>query len=46
MDHSGAGTTTTRMASEKREPNRILYSLVGERLALPVGDFLSASCLE
>lgn len=28
------------LVSERRDGNRILYSLVGERLALSVGDFL------
>lgn len=37
----GAGLVT-----ERRDGNRILYSLVGERLALSVGDFLSAVCPE
>lgn len=37
----GAGLVT-----ERRDANRILYSLVGERLALSVGDFLSAVCPE
>lgn len=31
---------------ERRDANRILYSLAGERLALSVGDFLSAVCPE
>ena len=31
---------------ERREANRILYSLVGDRLALSVGDFLSTVCPE
>ncbi len=31
---------------ERRESNRILYSLVEERLALAVGTFLSAVCPE
>jgi DNA-binding transcriptional ArsR family regulator len=31
---------------ERRDANRILYSLVGERLALSVGDFLSTVCPE
>jgi DNA-binding transcriptional ArsR family regulator len=34
------------LVSERRDANRILYSLVGERLALSVGDFLSAVCPE
>jgi DNA-binding transcriptional ArsR family regulator len=29
------------LVTERRDANRILYSLVGERLALSVGDFLS-----
>ena len=37
----GAGLVT-----ERRDANRILYSLVGDRLALSVGDFLSAVCPE
>jgi DNA-binding transcriptional ArsR family regulator len=37
----GAGLVT-----ERREANRILYSLVGDRLALSVGDFLSTVCPE
>jgi DNA-binding transcriptional ArsR family regulator len=37
----GAGLVT-----ERREGNRILYSLVGDRLALSVGDFLSTVCPE
>ncbi|WEK62183.1 MAG: metalloregulator ArsR/SmtB family transcription factor [Candidatus Microbacterium colombiense] len=37
----GAGLIT-----ERRDANRILYSLVGERLALSVGDFLSTVCPE
>lgn len=37
----GAGLVT-----ERRDGNRILYSLVGDRLALSVGDFLSAVCPE
>ena len=31
---------------ERRDANRILYSLAGERLALTVGDFLSTVCPE
>jgi len=31
---------------ERRDANRILYSLVGDRLALSVGDFLSTVCPE
>ncbi|WP_291038487.1 metalloregulator ArsR/SmtB family transcription factor [Herbiconiux sp.] len=34
------------LVSERRDANRILYSLVGERLALSVGDFLSTVCPE
>ncbi len=34
------------LVSERRDGNRILYSLVGERLALSVGDFLSTVCPE
>lgn len=34
------------LITERRDANRILYSLVGERLALSVGDFLSAVCPE
>lgn len=37
----GAGLIT-----ERRDANRIIYSLVGERLALSVGDFLSTVCPE
>ena len=37
----GAGLVT-----ERRDANRILYSLVEERLALSVGEFLSAVCPE
>ena len=32
--------------TERRDSNRILYSLVGDRLALSVGDFLSTVCPE
>jgi hypothetical protein len=32
--------------TERRDANRILYSLVGDRLALSVGDFLSTVCPE
>ena len=32
--------------TERRDGTRILYSLVGERLALSVGDFLSTVCPE
>ncbi|UYO97402.1 metalloregulator ArsR/SmtB family transcription factor [Microbacterium sp. M28] len=34
------------LITERRDGNRILYSLVGERLALSVGDFLSVVCPE
>src|ERR1700683_2479483 len=34
------------LVEERRVANRIYYSLVGERLALYVGDFLSAVCPE
>lgn len=34
------------LVTERRESNRILYSLVGDRLALSVGDFLSSVCPE
>ncbi|WP_040165163.1 metalloregulator ArsR/SmtB family transcription factor [Microbacterium gorillae] len=34
------------LVSERRDGNRILYSLVGDRLALSVGDFLSTVCPE
>src|ERR1700712_1702294 len=34
------------LVSERRDANRILYSLVGDRLALSVGDFLSTVCPE
>ena len=34
------------LVAERRDANRILYSLVGERLALSVGDFLSTVCPE
>ena len=37
----GAGLVT-----ERRDANRILYSLVGDRLALSVGDYLSTVCPE
>jgi DNA-binding transcriptional ArsR family regulator len=37
----GAGLVT-----ERRDANRILYSLVGDTLALSVGDFLSTVCPE
>lgn len=34
------------LVTERRDANRILYSLAGERLALSVGDFLSSVCPE
>lgn len=34
------------LISERRDSNRILYSLVGDRLALSVGEFLSTVCPE
>ncbi|WP_188438063.1 metalloregulator ArsR/SmtB family transcription factor [Microbacterium murale] len=34
------------LVSERRDGNRILYSLVSGRLALSVGDFLSTVCPE
>lgn len=34
------------LVTERRDANRILYSLVSDRLALSVGDFLSAVCPE
>jgi DNA-binding transcriptional ArsR family regulator len=34
------------LVTERREANRILYSLVPERLAVCVGSFLSAVCPE
>lgn len=34
------------LVNERRDGNRILYSIVGERLALSVGDFLSTVCPE
>ena len=34
------------LVTERRDGNRILYSLVGDRLALSVGDFLSTVCPE
>jgi len=52
---SATGPTTSRhlavlrqagLVTERRDANRILYSLVGERLALSVGDFLSTVCPE
>jgi len=34
------------LVTERRDANRILYSLVGDRLASSVGDFLSTVCPE
>jgi DNA-binding transcriptional ArsR family regulator len=34
------------LITERRDANRILYSLAGDRLALSVGGFLSAVCPE
>lgn len=34
------------LVTERREANRILYTLVGDRLALSVGEFLSNVCPE
>lgn len=34
------------LVTERRDANRILYSLIGDRLALSVGDFLSTVCPE
>jgi DNA-binding transcriptional ArsR family regulator len=34
------------LVTERRDANRILYSLVSDRLALSVGDFLSSVCPE
>ena len=34
------------LITERRDANRILYSLVSDRLALSVGDFLSTVCPE
>jgi len=34
------------LVTERRDANRIIYSLVGDRLALSVGDFLSTVCPE
>ena len=34
------------LVTERRDANRILYSLASERLALAVGDFLSTVCPE
>jgi DNA-binding transcriptional ArsR family regulator len=52
---SASGPTVSRhlgvlraagLVTERRDGNRILYSLVSERLALSVGDFLSTVCPE
>ena len=32
------------LVSERRDANRILYSLVSDRLVLSIGDFLSTVC--
>lgn len=37
---------TAGLVTERRDANRILYSLVSDRLALQVGDFLSTVCPE
>jgi len=37
---------TAGLVTERREANRIIYSLAGDRLASTVGDFLSAVCPE
>lgn len=37
---------TAGLVSERKDANRVLYSLVGDRLALSVGDFLSTVCPE
>jgi len=37
---------TAGLVTERRDANRILYSLVTDRLALQVGDFLSTVCPE
>lgn len=37
---------TAGLVTERRDGNRILYSLVEDRLALSVGDFLSTVCPE
>ena len=37
---------TAGLVQERREANRIYYSLVEERLAVSVGNFLSAVCPE
>jgi DNA-binding transcriptional ArsR family regulator len=34
------------LVTERRDGNRILYSLVSDRIALSVGDFLSTVCPE
>src|ERR1700710_1409597 len=34
------------LVTERRDGNRILYSVVGDRLALSVGNFLSTVCPE
>lgn len=34
------------LVEERRDANRIIYSLVSDRLALSVGDFLSTVCPE
>ena len=34
------------LVAERRDANRIIYSLVSDRLALQVGDFLSTVCPE
>ncbi|TFD94082.1 ArsR family transcriptional regulator [Cryobacterium lactosi] len=34
------------LVTERRDANRILYALAGDRLALSVGDFLSTVCPE
>ncbi len=41
-----AALRTAGLVTERRDGNRIFYSLVPERLALSVGDFLSAVCPE
>ena len=54
-EFSASGPTISRhlrvlrsagLVTERRDANRILYSLVGDRLALSVGDFLSTVCPE
>lgn len=37
---------TAGLVTERRDANRILYSLVSDNLALTVGDFLSTVCPE